>query len=246
MLGFLESVAQLIESLLGVKDELLQTTCRCILFDFNIWYRADVSVQIALTQLLHPYIKDDIAYFHEMFGIAYFIRAIEQFHNSANPDGNISIKESRLTEVNKRDLRMSLLGWSLKRLKWVNSFNPFMHNSVKWPNILMSTIIFCASTLICISETKVFDMKSLYEKWSYIFFSSFFTELVKLGRNNSFYSNSWYSNQNSKVYRTSIPRSHTKVNQSCYWLYRGKSRISEITYSILRRILCMTLFKLGE
>ena len=162
--GFLESVAQLIETLLGATDELLETTYRCILFDFNIWYRADVSVQIALTQLLHTYIKDDIAYFHEMFGVAYFIRVIEQFYNSANPDGNMSVKESKLTEVNKRDLRMALLGRSHKCLKWISSFNPFMPNVVKWPNILMPTIIFCASTLICIRETKVFDMKSLFEK----------------------------------------------------------------------------------
>ena len=81
-----------------------------------------MSVQIALTQLLHTYIKDDIVYFHEMFGVAYFIRVIEQFYNSANPDGNTSVKESKLTEVNKRDLRMALLGGFLKFLKWINSF----------------------------------------------------------------------------------------------------------------------------
>ena len=78
--GFLDSIAQLVESLLGIKDELLEAVYQYIVFDFRIWYDADVCVQIAHTQLLHTYIKDDPEYYSKRFGIDFFLRVIMEYY----------------------------------------------------------------------------------------------------------------------------------------------------------------------
>lgn len=119
-IGFLDSVAQLVESLLGVKDELLEAVYKFILFDFKIWCDADISVQIAHTQLLHTYIKNEPLYFSSLFGIDYFIRVIEECYC----DKELQTKKKvQLTESEERDLRNALLGLIFYLLKLTTTKN---------------------------------------------------------------------------------------------------------------------------
>lgn len=107
-IGFLNSVNQLVESLLGVKDDMLEAVFKYIVFDFEIWSKADISVQIAHTQLLHTYIKDDSLYFAELFKLDYFLQVVEQYYCKGN-DTKVH-KKTLLTESDERDLRKALLG----------------------------------------------------------------------------------------------------------------------------------------
>ena len=111
-IGFLDSVAQFVESLLGIKDELLEAVYQYIVFDFQIWYDADISVQIAHTQLLHTYIKDDPQYFSNLFGIDFFFRVISLYYcgRKDRKDVRHLKKHQELSESDERDLRKALLG----------------------------------------------------------------------------------------------------------------------------------------
>lgn len=107
-IGFLDSIAQLVESLLGVKNEMLDAVFRHIVFDFEIWSKANLSVQIAHIQLLHTYIKDDPVYFAGLFKLDYFLQVVEQYY--CKDDNAHAQKRSNLSDSDERDLRKALLG----------------------------------------------------------------------------------------------------------------------------------------
>ena len=119
-IGFHNAIGQLVESLLGVKDELLEAVYQHIVFDFEIWSNADISVQIAHAQLLCTYIKDEPTYFEKMFSVDYFLNIVQQFYcrgpsalTTTSSDGegvNSSSLKHLLTETEERDLRTALLG----------------------------------------------------------------------------------------------------------------------------------------
>ena len=106
-ISFHNAVEQLVESLHGVKDELLEAVYQHIVFDFKIWASADWPVQIAHAQLLCTYIKDDPEYFSNLFHIGYFLNIVQQFY-CRGPEEEQS--DSVLTEIEERDLRSALLG----------------------------------------------------------------------------------------------------------------------------------------
>lgn len=108
--GFLGSVAQLVESLLGVKDDKLQAVFQYIVFDFEIWSKADLSTQIAHIQLLHTYIKDEPAYFSELFKLDYFLQIVKQYYCKNDENSSSSKKTTSLSQSDERDLRKALLG----------------------------------------------------------------------------------------------------------------------------------------
>ena len=107
-IGFHNAVGQLVESLLGVKDELLEAVYQYIVFNFEIWSNADISVQIAHTQLLCTYIKDDPAYFEKLFNIDFFLNIVQNYY-CRGPQG-VNQRKQILTETEERDLRTALLG----------------------------------------------------------------------------------------------------------------------------------------
>lgn len=121
-IGFLDSLAQFVESLVDIKDELLEAVYTFMLFDFQIWHRADISVQIAHVQLLHTYIKDDEEYFNQLFGIDYFFRVIQQFYISYAGINDQENRTNHLLEMHKRDLRTALLGKYLHIYIYLNAF----------------------------------------------------------------------------------------------------------------------------
>ena len=117
-IGFHNAIGQLVESLLGVKDELLEAVYQYIVFDFVIWSNAGISVQFAHVQLLCTYIKDDPMYFENLFSIEYFLNIVQQFYcrgpgdNHGNNTAIATAKKQVLTVTEERDLRTALLGLS--------------------------------------------------------------------------------------------------------------------------------------
>jgi len=107
-IGFHNAVGQLVESLLGVKDELLEAVYQYIVFNFEIWSNADISVQIAHTQLLCTYIKDDPTYFENLFNVDFFLNIVQNYY-CRRPKG-VDKRKQILTETEERDLRTALLG----------------------------------------------------------------------------------------------------------------------------------------
>eukprot|EP00111_Clytia_hemisphaerica_P022278 TCONS_00065481-protein len=108
-IGFHNAIGQLVESLLGLKDEMLEAVYQYIVFDFEIWANADISVQIAHIQLLSTYIKDDPTYFGNLFTIDYFLNIVQQFY-CRGPTERTEKRRQILTETDERDLRTALLG----------------------------------------------------------------------------------------------------------------------------------------
>ena len=103
-IAFLEGLNKLVETLLGVNQVLLENVYQYILFDFNIWHRANSSVQIAHIQLIHNYIKENPISFSNLFGVEYFIRVIELYY------GSVQINQEKCLSTDQGDLRKSLLG----------------------------------------------------------------------------------------------------------------------------------------
>ena len=88
---------------------MLEAVYQYIVFDFEIWSNADISVQIAHIQLLSTYIKDDPTYFGNLFTIDYFLNIVQQFY-CRGPTGQGDKRRQILTETDERDLRTALLG----------------------------------------------------------------------------------------------------------------------------------------
>ena len=123
-IGFHNAIGQLVESLLGLKDEMLEAVYQYIVFDFEIWANADISVQIAHIQLLSTYIKDDPTYFGNLFTIDYFLNIVQQFYCRGPTERGDRQRRQILTETDERDLRTALLG----KINSITVFSIFLMN----------------------------------------------------------------------------------------------------------------------
>ncbi|XP_065679524.1 neurobeachin-like protein 1 isoform X2 [Hydra vulgaris] len=135
-ISFLECLSKLVETLLGVNQVLLENIYQYILFDFNIWHRANTSVQIAHIQLLHNYIKEDPTSFSNLFGVEYFMQIVELHY------GSVQVNQERCWLADQSDLRKSLIGL----VKYLMKLSPNKEN-----------ISLAVSYMSCVSNSECLD-----------------------------------------------------------------------------------------
>ena len=107
--GFLVSIQALVDSLAGSQVQLLKAIYQYIIFDFRIWTESEISVRIAHAQLISTYIKDNVEFFREDFGVGFIMKIIRSHYLETNRS-KMRENSVQLETEDKTCMRMALLG----------------------------------------------------------------------------------------------------------------------------------------